>query len=590
MNLRRLFLTVAIALAVLGIGLVVRVSAADWVAWRQSDTGHQALVALRHALSVAEMASRERGPTNGALGAPQPPAPEVAERLKAARERTDAAFEALGQALAQHEAGPAGAGTDEPARSVTASLQVARDMLRDARGQVDRTLSMPLPERPADRLRADVARMVAVIPALQPAMATLSRQVTAAHPRLADLVQGARLAADLREQAGQLGSHFTAPLARRQPFTDVERIAIQRTRGRIDSLHDWVDQAVAFATSPEVAHALETMHHRYFARGGELVDEIVAAGLHAGDYRVDAAGFARLYVPEMDSILQVRDALLQEADQRAGDDKARALRDLGVTLSVSALLLALLALTLWVVHHRVIRPLGRTTSAVTALAGGDLAHEIPAPGADDEFAEVLVALEVFKRQAREREALAQERDALIERLRAQSDTDYLTSLPNRRAFDEAARRLWALSRRHGHALSLVLFDVDRFKSINDQRGHEAGDEALVAVARLARDAFRQGDLVARHGGEEFAVLMSHCALTEAVERAEDLRRRLAAAVIDITGQSSLRLTASFGVVQMQPEDIDPGALLRRADRALYAAKAEGRDRVETDPPLSAAGA
>jgi diguanylate cyclase (GGDEF)-like protein len=588
MNLRRLFLSVALALGVLGVGLVARVVAADWDIWRQSAAGRQALVVLRHGLSVAEMASRERGPTNAALGAAAPTPPAVAERLRLARERTDQAVEALQQALLVHEAGPVGA--DVASQPVSSALQIVREQLRDARRQVDVTLGRPLPERSAERLRADVARMVSVIPALQPALANLSRQVTAAHPRLADLVQGARLAADLREQAGQLGSHFTAPLARRQPFTDPERIAINRSRGRIDSLHDWVDQAAAVATSVAVSNALDAMHHRYFGRGGELVDEIIEAGLRAGDYRVDPGGFAAAYVPEMDSILIVRDALLDEAQARAAADNARALRDLGATLAVGTLLLGLLGLTLWVVHHRVIRPLGRTATAVTALAGGDLDHQIPRPGAEDEFADVLGALEVFKRQARERAALAHERDALIERLRAQSDTDYLTGLPNRRAFDEAARRLWAQSRRHGHALSLVLFDVDRFKSINDQRGHEAGDEALVAVARLARDAFRQGDLVARHGGEEFAVLMSHCALPEALDRAEDLRRRIAEAVIDITGQSTLRMTASFGVVQMLPQDLDLQAVLRRADRALYAAKAQGRDRVEADPPRLSDGA
>ena len=90
----------------------------------------------------------------------------------------------------------------------------------------------------------------------------------------------------LREQAGQLGSHFTAPLARRQPFTDPERIAINRSRGRIDSLHDWVDQAAAVATSVAVVNALDTMHHRYFGRGSELVDEIV---LRNGDL-IELAG------------------------------------------------------------------------------------------------------------------------------------------------------------------------------------------------------------------------------------------------------------------------------------------------------------
>ena len=118
--------------------------------------------------------------------------------------------------------------------------------------------------------------------------------------------------------------------------------------------------------------------------------------------------------------------------------------------------------------------------------------------------------------------------------------------------------------------------MDRFKLVNDTFGHQAGDEAIKALANILRNACRSGDLVARYGGEEFVLLSANCDIAQATRRTEYIRQMLAQ--FAVPGLERKRITASFGVTEIQPGDT-PETMLRRADRALFIAKERGRNRV-----------
>ncbi|WP_326491136.1 MULTISPECIES: GGDEF domain-containing protein [Thermus] len=155
--------------------------------------------------------------------------------------------------------------------------------------------------------------------------------------------------------------------------------------------------------------------------------------------------------------------------------------------------------------------------------------------------------------------------------REQALTCALTGLPNRRAFELALAREISRAERYGTPFSLVLVDLDHFKRINDTLGHDYGDELLRRVARLLVDQVRREDVVARWGGEEFALLLPSTRAEDAQRIAERLRQVLQA--------QNLGLTASFGVAEyVLGEEED--SLFRRADQALYRAKDAGRNRVE----------
>jgi len=165
------------------------------------------------------------------------------------------------------------------------------------------------------------------------------------------------------------------------------------------------------------------------------------------------------------------------------------------------------------------------------------------------------------------------------RLLEMATTDALTGALNRRAMFDLLQREIDRDRRYTHTLSLIVFDVDHFKQVNDRHGHAAGDAVLRHVAELARAAIRSSDSLARYGGEEFVVIATETSEEQASHLAERIRLALRSHDIPVDG-SSLRLTASFGIAALRPADDDAEHVLRRADRALYAAKAAGRDRVE----------
>ena len=151
-------------------------------------------------------------------------------------------------------------------------------------------------------------------------------------------------------------------------------------------------------------------------------------------------------------------------------------------------------------------------------------------------------------------------------------TDALTGLANRRAWDASLPAQVEHADREGAPLCLALLDLDHFKDYNDTHGHQAGDELLRIAAARWRSAVRDEDVLARYGGEEFAVALPGCTLDEAVEIAERLRGRVPGGA-----------TCSIGVAVAEPGE-DPSHALARADRALYAAKAAGRDRVVVAAP------
>jgi diguanylate cyclase (GGDEF)-like protein len=164
--------------------------------------------------------------------------------------------------------------------------------------------------------------------------------------------------------------------------------------------------------------------------------------------------------------------------------------------------------------------------------------------------------------------------AELERL---ATTDTLTGIHNRRAFDEQLALELIRARRYGNKLALILLDIDHFKRINDRHGHQTGDRVLVDLARVVGGRLRASKVFARWGGEEFVVLAPNTDAEDAAHLAEEIRARVEAHDFPQVG----RVTVSLGVTQYAPDDTTD-RLWKRADTALYRAKAGGRNRVEVE--------
>ena len=165
--------------------------------------------------------------------------------------------------------------------------------------------------------------------------------------------------------------------------------------------------------------------------------------------------------------------------------------------------------------------------------------------------------------------------ALREKLKSQALRDPLTGVYNRRYMEDSLHRFVRLAEREHRELALVMVDFDHFKSLNDQHGHAFGDAVLRDAAKAIVGALRATDIVCRYGGEELVIILPDCGLDAAVEKAEDLRRRIEA----LGGTLGASVTASFGVAAVPHTSVGVTDLLGAADGALYRAKQNGRNQV-----------
>lgn len=165
--------------------------------------------------------------------------------------------------------------------------------------------------------------------------------------------------------------------------------------------------------------------------------------------------------------------------------------------------------------------------------------------------------------------------AYLDTCQEEAFTDHLTGIPNRRRFERHLDREIARWRRYGHSFCLLLMDIDNFKLVNDNHGHEAGDRVLVTVSKILQEGIRGIDMAARIGGEEFGIILTETDFARGLEVAERLRSSIREAETPSVGI----ITASFGVAECPSSGHTQGELQAAADAALYDAKRSGRDRV-----------
>ncbi|HVX76356.1 MAG TPA: GGDEF domain-containing protein [Bradyrhizobium sp.] len=243
--------------------------------------------------------------------------------------------------------------------------------------------------------------------------------------------------------------------------------------------------------------------------------------------------------------------------------------------------------------------LGMSTSYDESLSGAT--EKLKAADSRDQLKTIIESLVESTRQMRDTNKVLEERLLLskteisdlqqsLDAIRAESLTDPLTGLGNRKYFDRSIERAVEHALASSEPLSLLMFDIDHFKSFNDSYGHLTGDQVLRLVALSLKQTIKGQDITARYGGEEFAVVLPNTGLRQALTVADHIRRAVMAKELKkkSTGEILGRVTISVGVSILKPGD-DTDSLIERADACLYAAKRNGRNRVicEVDPEYAA---
>ena len=225
------------------------------------------------------------------------------------------------------------------------------------------------------------------------------------------------------------------------------------------------------------------------------------------------------------------------------------------------------------------------TWQIQQIAKGDYEQKVSFSGdfsyAINSMIKILQEKEELDRINREKDIklqkYADELAALNKKLQELAITDSLTGVLNRRQFDVQMEHELQRSQRFSKTFSLVMFDIDYFKQFNDDFGHQAGDQVLVAICQYVKREIRQTDRLYRYGGEEFTLILPETNIDNAAQLAEKIRRNIAETTVLYHGYQLPQITASFGVASYSQQIHDPAHLINAADKALYHAKNSGRN-------------
>jgi diguanylate cyclase (GGDEF)-like protein len=232
-----------------------------------------------------------------------------------------------------------------------------------------------------------------------------------------------------------------------------------------------------------------------------------------------------------------------------------------------------------VVGRSVLQPISKLQVAAQSLSKKDFSHRIRLRNNKDELGQLGRALNVA--------SIVLQR--LYRELERRSTFDGLTGALNRAAFDARLSEECKSADRHAQPLSLLMVDIDFFKQVNDNYGHQTGDQVLRTLVRLLNDAVRPGDVVARYGGEEFAIIFPETGESSALAMAERVRQNIEAHSFTCAAGGTFNLTVSVGCASRLTGAMTPDDLLQASDAALYRAKKAGRNRVVSADEASPAG-
>lgn len=567
------------ATAIVGILTLILTASAlipTYQSYRSAQDNLRAVESFRKVLEAANRISAERGPSNDIMSIEPKSSPATEERLATFRKRSDQALAALKAPM--HEEIDAAA-----AHALDDALASTKDQLDHARATVDRISATPLSDRRTEDIQTAIGEMISVVDVFQNVTNGQVTAFTTRHPELTAPFVTGRIISDLREYGGRVASQILGPIATHQPLQSSHLAASSQTMGKLLELRQLLQgQRIMNGSDPLAAPLMEEVDSVFFGAGLDMVRMMIDEGKQSGNYSMSSVELTRYYVPTLLPLEKLRLLFLDETVKAYRLQHQTAfyrLINIGVITLFAFAMLAMLARS---VRVYLLKPLLTARRQIIALADGTGAKDLSATSNSPETHSLFEALTLLRTKL-------EERAQYEARLKKQAEHDGLTGICNRRALEGFGHMLSS----SGEDACLLLIDIDHFKGINDTYGHLTGDAVLIEIAALLQASMGPSDIVARFGGEEFAVLVSHADLPAAMRFAEKLRELIQTHVIRHAEiDAELTITASIGVATGKRGPETWKQLIAAADEALYRAKRNGRNRTcvfgeETEQPLAA---
>lgn len=472
--------------------------------------------------------------------------------LKKSREVTDAAIAKIPHKFLTHSL-----------------LNATKVQLINSRRTVDRYQTVQ-PRDPVAEQHA-IDEMVAATNFYHQALYRKTSEFIRLEPAELGPVLRAQALGELRDATGLLGAAILVPLQNKVPLSSAQLTSLSRGFERIN-MQWWIldTHGSEISANSRFTELLAQTRHRFESQGMTLIEELKKQSDNGASYTMDADVFAVKYHSSLKSFNSLLNVYLSDLKQNYIASENRAMMNLMLVCCILLVLYILVIGAVYYIRTRVLMPIIKLNEITHGLISGDRKTiELLTNNSAGEVQQLWSSLGALGNKLNEQAEMS-------EQFKKSSEEDPLTSLLNRRAFEKLASDIAGRASESNLAW-VVLIDIDHFKSINDTWGHPAGDAVLVAFAAMLKNVCRGEDVVARIGGEEFAVVFQNGDTDAALKYAFRLLEQIRSLEIPVQANETLRLTASLGIASGYHKTLPE--LLSEADLELYKAKNNGRDRI-----------
>ncbi|MFN4187588.1 MAG: GGDEF domain-containing protein [Acinetobacter johnsonii] len=548
---------IILSLCSLSIPLIVK-------SYRDYNKTNQALTEIQALQAVADLAnkiSRERAPANKLMSSNQQDFAQHVLELKLYRLTVDEQMQKTLEVL-KHSNLP----------NLDLSLFDHLDeALTQGRQQVDAYAALPREQRNAETMDQAILKMFNAWDRSHDVLKDVIAVSEGKDTAVSNFYVQILLLADLRDQAGRAASNVMAHVAFKQPIPETNLARSLQTRKQVMYLWELIDTLQPERDKTEEFKVLhQAVYNEFLAKGLLIVERLMNESIYHRPYYLTGTQLTEAIVDKFSTVVELQNYLLKYSVQKAIIEKHKAQNILLTTVGISLISIFAVLFTMIYARKRVFSPLIQAREILF-----DLSHSSIRPNPMDTKDQPANMYSLFTAIQQLKQTL-QQRDALEFRLKNIAHLDSLTGVANRYALNEYIKLLENQPTQFSETCLMVI-DIDHFKQVNDVYGHLMGDQVIQFVAEKLKENIRTSDLLVRYGGDEFIVLIENVGMERALKIAEKIRSEIyEAKSVDNVRCPDLKVSISIGVAIGATSWM---ALLEKADRALFQAKEQGKNKV-----------